>query len=446
MIRTRSLIAFLAKNHYSIRFCSSKNTPSSSSSTKNGTNDPKLPLSADVIIVGGGVTGCSVLYQLSKKGVKAVLVERGKVTCGTTFHTAGLIWSLRPNALCLEVMKATKKVFHELGADDVGWINNGTLFVAHTEQGLHEYEKVSALGKKFGVESHVFGAKDASEMFPLLASESFKGALFSQEDGVVDPSMLCNQLVKKSKENGCQVIENCNVSKINVTETKNGKMKVTGVETPFGEIKSDQIINTRGLWSQQHLTHRRFPFTILKHSYIVTETIPHLKRWPNVRDHDLSIYFRVQGQSLIVGGYETNPNVVEQPPPEDFQFQLYDMDWNAFNPLMTSSVKLLPVLSEIGVKSTVCGPEAFSMDRKPLIGPDRKIHGLFHSFAFSSNGMMLSGGCAEQVAEWVVNGKPSLDMTLYDIDRFEDNLDKSYIRMKCVENYGARPGQGPSDA
>lgn len=194
-----------------------------------------------------------------------------------------------------------------------------------------------------------------------------------------------------------------------------------------------------GLWSQEHLAHRNFPFTTLKHSYIVTETIPHLKRWPNVRDHDYSIYFRVQGQSLIVGGYEINPTVVDPTPPDDFQFQLYNMDWNAFNPLMTSSIKLLPCLEDIGVKSTVCGPESFSMDRKPLVGPDKMIQGLFHSFAFSSNGMMLSGGCAEQVAEWIVDGKPSLDMSLFDIDRFPDDLDQSYVTQKCVANYAYRP-------
>lgn len=194
-----------------------------------------------------------------------------------------------------------------------------------------------------------------------------------------------------------------------------------------------------GLWSQEHLAHRHFPFTTLKHSYIVTETIPHLKRWPNVRDHDYSIYFRVQGQSLVVGGYEINPTVVDPTPPDDFQFQLYNMDWNAFNPLMTSSIKLLPCLEDIGVKSTVCGPESFSMDRKPLVGPDKMIRGLFHSFAFSSNGMMLSGGCAEQVAEWIVDGKPSLNMSLFDIDRFPRDLDQSYVTEKCVANYANRP-------
>lgn len=115
------------------------------------------------------------------------------------------------------------------------------------------------------------------------------------------------------------------------------------------------------------------------------------------------------------------------------------MDWNSFNPLMTNSVKLLPCLEDIGVKSTVCGPESFSMDRKPLVGPDKLIRGLFHSFAFSSNGMMLSGGVAEQVAEWIVDGKPSLDMSLYDIDRFEGDLDRTFITQQCVANYASRP-------
>ncbi|XP_063701825.1 sarcosine dehydrogenase, mitochondrial-like [Culicoides brevitarsis] len=431
MLRVRSLIAFLPKTKlYGTRLLST---------TSGGVAEPKLPTTADVIIVGGGVTGCSILYQLSKKGVNAVLLERGKITCGTTFHTAGLIWSLRPNALCMEVLKTTKEVFQELGAEDVGWINNGTLFLAHDNKEMKEFEKMSTFARNFGIESHVMGAKEATEMFPLLSPDSFKGALFSPSDGVVDPSMLCNQLVKKSKANGCSVVENCPVTKIITTQTLDGGRKVTGVVTPYGDLMCGQIINARGLWSQEHLAHASFPFTTLKHSYVVTEPIPNVKRCPNVRDHNNSIYFRVQGDSLIVGGYEENPTVVNPTPPEDFQFQLYNMDWNTFNPLMSSSIKLLPSLNKTGVKSTVCGPEAFSMDRKPLIGPDRIVRGLFHSFAFSSNGMMLSGGCAEQVAEWIVNGEPSLDMSSYDIERFAGNLDRMYVQQQCVSNYAKRP-------
>ncbi len=175
----------------------------------------------------------------------------------------------------------------------------------------------------------------------------------------------------------------------------------------------------------------------MKHSYIVTDTIQNINKWPNIRDHDLSIYFRVQGQSLIIGGYESNPTVVDDIPNNDFQFSLYEMDWTTFEPLMENSIILCPSLKTIGIKSSICGPEAFSVDRKPIIGPDAKLNGLFHACAFSSNGMMLSGGVAQQVAEWVVNGKPTLDMGLYDLGRFDrtQSMDAEWVRQQCIVNY-----------
>lgn len=195
-----------------------------------------------------------------------------------------------------------------------------------------------------------------------------------------------------------------------------------------------------GLWSSRNLnTDTPLPFVTMKHSYVVTDTIRNINKWPNIRDHNLSIYFRVQGQSLIIGGYESNPTVTDVP--NDFQFSLYEMDWTTFEPLMENSIQLCPSLKNIGIKSTICGPEAFSVDRKPLIGPDYSLKGLFHACAFSSNGMMLSGGVAEQIAEWVVNGKPSLDMGLYDLRRFDRQqaMDEALTRQKCVENYSNKP-------
>lgn len=133
----------------------------------------------DAVIIGGGITGCSILYQLAKRGVHAVLIERGKLTCGTTFHTAGLVWSLRPNRFEIEILKATKRVFRELGEDECGWINNGSLFIAHSTEELNEFVVLSEIGRTLGVNSYVLGGNEATELFPLLDSERFEGALYS---------------------------------------------------------------------------------------------------------------------------------------------------------------------------------------------------------------------------------------------------------------------------
>lgn len=255
------------------------------------------------------------------------------------------------------------------------------------------------------------------------------------------------------------------MEEILLDQNERGK-KVRGVTTSEGIVKTKCVINARGnlsirdflsyliclnkflcigLWSkQQNITNiataTPLPFITMKHSYVVTDTIQNIHKWPNIRDHDLSIYFRVQGQSLIIGGYESNPTIVNDVP-SDFQFSLYEMDWTTFEPLMQNAVKLCPALESVGIKSSICGPEAFSVDRKPLIGPDYDVNGLLHACAFSSNGMMLSGGVAERVAEWVANGMSNLDVGSYDLKRFdgEKEMNEAWIQQKCVENYSNKP-------
>lgn len=152
-----------------------KNTKSISNRNVTTTS---LPPQVDVVIVGGGITGCSILYQLAKRGIRVSLIERGKLTCGTTFHTAGLVWSLRPNHLEIEILKRTKRVFKELG-EDCGWINNGSLFIAHSRDELNEFIQLSELGRTLGVKSYILGRKETAELFPLLDSSKFEAALYS---------------------------------------------------------------------------------------------------------------------------------------------------------------------------------------------------------------------------------------------------------------------------
>lgn len=167
MIRLRQFSVLNLFENYKKSFSTTSSTSTS------------LPSQVDAIIIGGGITGCSILYQLAKRGVHATLIERGKLTCGTTFHTAGLVWSVRPSPLEIEVLKRTKSVFKELGEDNCGWINNGSLFIAHSDDELKGFVQLSEFANTFGVESYVIGAKEATELFPLLDSGTFEAALYS---------------------------------------------------------------------------------------------------------------------------------------------------------------------------------------------------------------------------------------------------------------------------
>lgn len=177
--------------------------------------------------------------------------------------------------------------------------------------------------------------------------------------------------------------------------------------------------SAKGVWGRDLLEKHgiHLPLIPMRHAYVVSETIEGVKGLPNVRDHDFSMYFRIQGQSICMGGYENNPVLLDKVP-HDFQFGLYDLDWSVFETHVSGAVKLCPEFGVAGIKSTVCGPESFTPDHKPLMGPDPRLEGLFHNCGFNSAGMMLGGGCGEQMAQWVINGRPDLHMFGYDIRRF----------------------------
>lgn len=219
--------------------------------------------------------------------------------------------------------------------------------------------------------------------------------------------------------------------------------EVQGVKTASGVIKTNIIVNATGVWGRDLLEpHGVFlPLIPMKHSYVVSETIDGVQGVPNLRDHDYSIYFRIQGHSICMGGYELNPDLLGKVP-KDFQFGLYDLDYSSFNTHIEGAVKLCPKFGEAGIKSTICGPESFTPDHKPLMGPDPLISGLFHNVGFNSAGMMFGGGCANQLAHWIVHGRPELYMFAYDVRRFTPKQRKAsdWATQRSHESYAKNYG------
>ncbi|KAJ4441685.1 hypothetical protein ANN_11543, partial [Periplaneta americana] len=402
---------------------------------------PTVPESAEVVIIGGGTAGCHTLYHLVKRGVKAVLLERSKVCSGTTWHSAGIVWRLRPDDVETQLLNATRDQLMQLEAEtghDPGWINNGGLFIASTKERMDEYRRLATMGTSFGIESSILDPDETKKVFPLIDVDVIEGSLYSPGDGVVDPSKLCKALTQYAVKNGAQVIENCPVTSILSGKNGFGSRKITGVVTPLGSIKTNCIVNCCGVWSREMtaMVGLHLPLVPMKHAYVVTESIPEVEGLPNIRDHDSSIYFRVQGQSLCMGGYETNPILLEKVPHE-FEFSLYELDWIVFSTHMRGAVNLIPKFETAGIKSTVCGPESFTPDHNPLLGEDPRLHGLYHNCGYNAAGTMLGGGCGEQLAKWIVNGRPDLHMFDYDIRRFtpEQRKDAAWVFAKSHESY-----------
>jgi len=294
---------------------------------------PTLPQSADVVVIGGGSAGCHTLYHLAKRGVRAVLLERAQLTAGTTWHTAGLLWRLRPSDVDIQLLANSRNMLRQLEAEtglDPGWIQNGGIFIAHNETRLDEYRRLATVGKALDIENEILSPEETQKLFPLLDPKAFIGALYSPGDGVMDPAMLCTALRRAATANGAQVIENCDVQEILVEEGSRGK-KVVGVATPFGNIRTETVVNATGVWGRdlvaRHGSH--LPLLPMKHAYIVSESIPGVRGLPNIRDHDYSTYFRIQGDAICMGGYEPNPILLD-PVAKDFHFGLYELDWSVF--------------------------------------------------------------------------------------------------------------------
>ncbi|KAL4706840.1 hypothetical protein ACJJTC_010074 [Scirpophaga incertulas] len=413
----------------------------------NSTNQD-IVSSADVVIVGGGIAGSNTLYQLTKRGVNAVLLERAKITSGTTWHTAGLVWSLRPCDLEVKLLQDSRNVYSTLeneSGDYAGWINNGGMFISRSKERTREYMRLHTLGKAMGISSQVLTPEDAQKKFPLLDPAVFKMALYCPQDGTIDPAMACNALLKLATKYGGKVYEDTPVLDIHYAHNLLGNKEVTGVHTEKGFIKTKCVVNCGGAWGPRVARFAgvpSLPIIPFKHAYVVTEAIPEIRGAPNIRDHDVNLYIKNQGETCNIGGYESNPIILDQVP-DNLQFHLYDLDWDVFGVHMTSATTLCPKLATVGVKSTVCGPESFTPDHKPLLGEDPNVFGLYHNCGYNSAGMMFSAGCGIQMAEWILTGRPTYNMFTFDIRRFtpgqmsrahwmRESSHEAYVKNYCI--------------
>uniref|UniRef100_A0A668W088 Sarcosine dehydrogenase, mitochondrial n=1 Tax=Oreochromis aureus TaxID=47969 RepID=A0A668W088_OREAU len=399
--------------------------------------------SADAVVIGGGSLGCQTIYHLAKMGMtNVVLLERDRLTAGTTWHTAGLLWQLRPSDVEVELLAHTRNVISKDLEEETGlhtgWIQNGGLFIASNKQRLDEYKRLMSLGKVYGIESHVLSPAETKDLYPLMNVDDLYGTLYVPKDGTMDPAGTCTTLTRAATARGATVIENCPVTGIQVRTDDIGVKRVKAVETQHGTIETPCVVNCAGVWATKlgEMAGVKVPLIAMHHAYVVTERIEGIQNMPNVRDHDASVYLRLQGDALSVGGYERNPIFWDEVS-DKFAFSLFDLDWDVFMQHIEGAVNRVPALEQTGIKSTVCGPESFTADHKPLMGEAPEVRGFFLGCGFNSAGMMLGGGCGRELAHWIIHGRPEKDMYGYDIRRFHNSLtdNKRWIRERSHESY-----------
>ena len=380
-----------------------------------------LPTQARVVIVGGGIAGCSTAYHLTQLGITDVLlIEQGKLTCGTTWHAAGLVGQMRPNRNMTAMSRYGIELYSKLEAETglaTGWKQCGSVNVARTPERWQVFRKQAALARSFGVEMHLITPREAGDLFPLLRTDDLSGAVWIPGDGKANPADLTMSLAKGARNRGARIVEDVEVTGI-ITE----QGRVAGVRTEEGEVRCEILVNCAGQWARQFgaLAGVNVPLYSAEHFYIVTDRIEGVHPMlPVMRDPDGFIYYKEEVGGLVMGGFEpvAKPWQVD-PIPATFQFQLLGEDWEQFEPLMTNAIHRTPCLETAKIKMLLNGPESFTPDGNFIVGEAPELRNYFVCAGFNSAGIANSGGAGRLIAEWIAGGEAPSDLWDVDVRRF----------------------------
>ena len=380
-----------------------------------------LPSHAEVVIVGGGIAGCSTAYHLAKAGkTDVLLLEQGKLTSGTTWHAAGLVGQMRPNRNMTAMSQYGIGLYASLEAETglaTGWKQCGSVNVASTPERMQVLRKQASMAHSFGVECHVISAREAGERYPILRTDDLQGGLWLPGDGKANPADLCMSLAKGARNRGVTIQEG-----IQVTGVLTERGKVVGIRTAQGEVRCAVLVNCAGQWARQfgRLAGVNVPLYSAEHFYIVTGRIDGVHPMlPVMRDPDGFIYYKEEVGGLVMGGFEPQAKPWKVDPiPDHFQFQLLGEDWDQFEPLMKNAIHRTPCLETADIKMLLNGPESFTPDGNFILGEAPELRNYFVCAGFNSAGIANSGGAGRLIAEWIVGGEPSSDLWDVDIRRF----------------------------
>lgn len=399
---------------------------------------PELPSHAQVVIIGGGVGGCSIAYHLTLMGWKdVVILERHELTSGSTWHSAGLVGQLRSDANLTRMMYYSTDLYRRLKDEtghDPAWREVGGVRLASSSERMQDLKRLVGMARSFGMSMELITPKEAQELFPLMSTEGVVGAAYTPTDGVIDPTGLTNALATGAKNRGAQIFEETNVEAINL---KGGR--VDEVVTDKGTIKTEIVVNATGQWGGEvgKMVGLNLPVVPMAHLYIVTKPIEGVRHdFPTLRDPDLLVYWREEVGGLTTGGYERDPAPFGLDGiPRDFKYQLLNPDWERFTPLMENSIKRVPAVETAEIIQLLNGPEGFTPDGEFLLGPTA-VKGFWVACAFCAHGLAGAGGIGKVMAEWIIDGHPEWDIWGLDVRRFGSNYNsQDYIVARTIETY-----------
>lgn len=400
----------------------------------------ELPTTAKAVVIGGGIVGCSTAYHLAKLGwTDTVLLERKKLTSGTTFHAAGLVGQLRSSANITELLGYSVDLYNRLEEETglaTGWKMNGGLRLACNDARWEEVKRQATTAQSFGLDMQLLSPSEARDLWPIMSIEDVIGAAFLPTDGQANPSDITQALAKGARIAGASIFEDTSATDILIED---GKIK--GIQTDKGFIECEIVVCCAGQWTREFAG--RFgvnvPLVPVQHQYLITETIKDMPRnLPTLRDPDRLTYYKEEVGGLVMGGYEPNPVLwAEDGIPEDFHFSLLPSDFDHFEPMMELALGRVPALETAGIKELVNGPESFTPDGNFILGEAPELKNFFVGAGFNAFGIASGGGAGMVLAEWVAKGEPPYDLWAADIRRFgKPHFDDDWIKKRTVEAYG----------
>jgi 4-methylaminobutanoate oxidase (formaldehyde-forming) len=378
-----------------------------------------IPARARVVVIGGGIGGCSILYWLARLGLSdAVLVERSQLTSGSTFHSAGLVGQLRQSLTLTRMMMNSVDLYRALGEEvdlETGWREVGSLRLASSRERMEELQRQSDWAETFGLPLHLISADEAKDLFPVMTTDGVFGAALLPTDGFVDPSQLTLALAKGARQHGATILTDTRVTAI-----RTERNRVTAVETSRGTIECEVVVNAGGIYAYEigRFVGVHVPLIPMAHQYVITKDAGLPRDMPTMRDPSLLVYYRGESGGLVTGGYERNP----QPwglngIPGTFNNQLLAEDWDRFADIFEAATTRVPELANAEIVQLVNGPEAFTPDGEFILGPS-DVGGFWVAAGFCAHGIAGSGGMGRLMAEWIVSGHPELDTWEMDSRRF----------------------------
>ena len=394
---------------------------------------------ARVVIIGGGITGCSIAYHLTQMGWKdVVLLDKGELTSGATFHAAGLVGQLRASVNITKMLKYSIELYSRLEEETgqhTGWSEVGGLRIASSKNRMEELRRSAAMAKTFGLPMELISPKEACDLFPVMEKKGIVGAAFLPTDGQIDPSGVTYALAKGARDRGAMIYTETRVAGITL---KNGA--VYEVITEKGNIKAEIVVNAAGIWAPEigKMVSVSIPIIPMEHQYIITKPIKGVRKgMTTMRDPDNLVYFREEVGGLIMGGYEHNPIPwALDGIPRDFTKTLLKSNYEHFEPLSLLAMKRVPVIGQAEIITLLNGPEAFTSDGDFIMGEAAEVKNFFVAAGFCAHGIAAGGGAGKMMAEWIIEGEPSLDLWRLDIRRLGGHHgSQKYALDRSIEVY-----------